>query len=349
MGLHGPLPAPDRVLAALRAVLPPAATVSVAQSRKAETELSIGGRIWRATWLGEGALGQIRAVLDSPDRPDVVVARHISPGGRDALAQAKVSWVDETGAAEIALDSIIVSRTGRPLEREQAQPRWTPAVIAVTEALLSGVRPTVSETAAATRLSTGSCTAALKTLVELELLASRRARGRGSARTVVDPRKLLEAYVPAAKSHFHNLSLAVGVTWRDPIAGLRELGRTWTAADVAWAATGTAAAELLAPLLTSAGTTETYVAARTIADLDGIARRSGLRPIEGGRLLMRPFPTSTSQTLAAMHEGVFVAPWPRIYVDLLRSGVRGEEAAEHLREVIDGRRARTDEGSTARR
>ena len=24
------------------------------------------------------------------------------------------------------------------------------------------------------------------------------------------------------------------------------------------------------------------------------------------------------------------APWPRIYVDLLSEGVRGEEAAEHL-------------------
>lgn len=145
-----------------------------------------------------------------------------------------------------------------------------------------------------------------------------------------------------------HLSLAIGVTWRDPIAGLRELGRTWTAASVAWAATSAVAAEILAPLLTSAGTTETYVSAHTIADLDGLARRSGLRAIEGGRLTLRPFPTSTSQTLAAMHDGVAVAPWPRVYVDLLRRGVRGEEAAEHLREVINARRTRTDESSSTR-
>lgn len=29
-------------------------------------------------------------------------------------------------------------------------------------------------------------------------------------------------------------------------------------------------------------------------------------------------------------------PWPRVYVDLPAEGVRGEEAAEHLREVMHG-------------
>jgi hypothetical protein len=33
-------------------------------------------------------------------------------------------------------------------------------------------------------------------------------------------------------------------------------------------------------------------------------------------------------------DGLRVAPWPRVYVDLQRTGVRGEEAAEHLIEVI---------------
>jgi len=292
----------------------------------------------RACWVGEGGLGQVRAVLDRPPPPDIVVARRISPGGREALARAKVSWADETGAAEIALGSIIVSRTGHPFEREATPPRWTPTVVAVTEALLCGVDAKVSATVAATRLSTGSCTAALKTLTELQLLSAQQARGRGSARAVVDLKRLLEAYVPAATSLAPSLSLAVGVTWRDPIVGLRELGRTWAADGIAWAATGAAAADLLAPLLTSTGSTEAYVSSRTIADLDGLARRSGLRPIAGGRLTLRPFPTSTSERLATIQDGVALAPWPRVYVDLLRSGVRGEEAAEHLLEVINERR-----------
>lgn len=348
MGFHSPPSESQRVLSALRAVLPPAAVVTVVSSLKGETELALAGRTVRACWVGEGRLGVLKAVLESPRRPEVVVGRHFTPGGKDALAQAGVSWVDETGAAEIALESIIVSRTGRTLAPEPTPPRWTPAVVAVAEALLCGVGATVLATSTATGLSTGSCTAALRTLVELELLSARQARGRGSSREVVDPGRLLEAYVPAATALAPALYLTVGITWRDPVAGLRELGRRWTSANVSWAATGAVAAELLAPLLTSTGTVEAYVKARTIAELDGLARTSGLRPMEGGRLTLRPFPTAASETLATLHDGVAIAPWPRVYVDLIHRGVRGEEAAEHLREVTHVRRTRTDESGSTR-
>jgi hypothetical protein len=60
-------------------------------------------------------------------------------------------------------------------------------------------------------------------------------------------------------------------------------------------------------------------------------------PIEGGRLTLRPFPTVAVRRLAETIDGLRVAPWPRVYVDLLSAGVRGEEAAEHLREVIHAR------------
>jgi len=35
--------------------------------------------------------------------------------------------------------------------------------------------------------------------------------------------------------------------------------------------------------------------------------------------------------------GIRVVPWPRVYADLRLVGVRGEDAAEHLREVMRGR------------
>ena len=70
--------------------------------------------------------------------------------------------------------------------------------------------------------------------------------------------------------------------------------------------------------------------------LEAIATRVDLQPIEGGRLMLRPVPTSSTLSLSSMVDGLNVAPWPRIYVDLRSSGVRGEEAAEHLREVVNG-------------
>ena len=73
-----------------------------------------------------------------------------------------------------------------------------------------------------------------------------------------------------------------------------------------------------------------------IDDDKAAAAAVNLRPIEGGRLTLRPFPTVAVRALASKVDGLRVAPWPRVYVDLRRSGVRGEEAAEHLREVFRG-------------
>ncbi|HEX5266482.1 MAG TPA: hypothetical protein VFW24_06900, partial [Acidimicrobiales bacterium] len=66
------------------------------------------------------------------------------------------------------------------------------------------------------------------------------------------------------------------------------------------------------------------------------AMSAGVEPMEGGRLILRPFPTATSRSLSTDVGGIRVAPWPRVYADLRDIGVRGEEAAEHLRELSGG-------------
>ena len=91
---------------------------------------------------------------------------------------------------------------------------------------------------------------------------------------------------------------------------------------------------VLAPYLTTVTTAEVYVDRETIPALESVASQAGLRPIEGGRLTLRPFPTVTTERLAVNQDGLRVAPWPRVYADLRVVGVRGEEAAEHLRRVI---------------
>jgi hypothetical protein len=121
------------------------------------------------------------------------------------------------------------------------------------------------------------------------------------------------------------------------VPGLRVEGRKWTAAGLEWAATGLVAASVVAPLVTNVGSAEVYVDAKTPAELDAFAARAGLTPIEGGRLTLKPFPTVTARKMASITDGIRVAPWPRIYADVKLVGVRGEEAAEHLREVTRGR------------
>jgi len=326
-----------RPIRALLDVLP--RTVSVDLPRdEPRADVIVGGQKLDVKWAGEGSLGAVVSLLRSAEhKPDIVVARQLSPGAKQALSEAGVGWVDETGAAELAVGTIIVSRSGTRVLRDDRTTRWTPAVLGVAEALLCGVDATGIAVQHATGLSSGSCTNALRFLAGLGLLESNAARGRDSARRVRDVDSLLDAYGSAARQHPASAQLQIGVTWRDPVAGLSEMGSRWTETGVLWAATGAVAASVIAPLLTNVTSAEVYVDAETMAGLGAAAAAADLRPIEGGRLTLRPFPTVVTRRLAAATDDIVLAPWPRVFVDLQRTGVRGEEAAEHLREVARAR------------
>ena len=90
----------------------------------------------------------------------------------------------------------------------------------------------------------------------------------------------------------------------------------------------------MAPLVSRVSTTTVYVNAATRLDLEAVAEAARLRPIEGGRLTLKPFPTVTTDRLATAVDNLRVAPWPRVFTDLQTLGVRGEEAAEHLRATV---------------
>lgn len=320
--------------AALAAVLPRAVQIRRGCEDSHAVDLALNGEPIQIKWLGEGGLRQVRELIVSgTDLPDVVAARRMSPGAREVLSAAGIGWVDETGAAEIALGSLIVSKSGRPPEPRQKPPRWTRSVLAVAEALLCGGKATVGAMQETTGLSAGSCTNALRALTDLGLLTATVRRGRGSARQIPDPNRLLDEYATAAAAMAPTIALAVGVTWRDPLAKSSETGRRWESEGVTWAATGAVAASVLAPYLTSVTASDVYVDTQTIAGLESAAAKADLRPIEGGRLTLRPFPT---RLLTVVQDGLRIAPWPRVYADLRVVGVRGEEAAEHLREVVRG-------------
>ena len=339
MGRQRPTETPggSRAEEALRAVLPRAVTVRSA-GRDSGADFIVNGIAIQAKWIGEGGLRQAREVLvGKRGRPNVVVARHLSPGAREALSRAGVGWIDESGAAEISLGSIIVSKSGRPVPARETPVRWTPAVFAAAEALLCGVKASVAAVREATGLSSGGSTNALQILTKLGLINASAARGRGSARKVDDADQLLNAYAAAVAARKSGPFIQVGVTWRDVADGLREAGKKWEKARIDWVATGAAAASVIAPYLTSVNTADVYVGADTIAALEAAAVAATLRPIEGGRLTLRPFPTVAARRLAEVVEGLRVAPWPRVYADLRTTGVRGEEAAEHLWEVRRGR------------
>jgi len=166
-------------------------------------------------------------------------------------------------------------------------------------------------------------------------LAGPAARGPGAARRIVDRDELLNAYAAAAERFRSPVSIHVGVLWRDPIVGTIELGRTWRKHNIDWAATSALSASVLAPAQTAIAPMEIYVPGRTPSDLRRVAIVGGLKEIEGGRLLLRPFPTPAGATLTKQdRKGFRSMLWPRVYADLRTTGVRGEDAAEHLRDEM---------------
>lgn len=322
---------------AVRAVLPRAAKVRTVEG-KASVDILVNDHPFKIKWIGDGRLADAtRVVTLRGGRPDIAVARHMSPGARETLAKAGIGWVDETGAAEIAAGTIVISRPGRPPKSTGPPKRWTPSVIAVAEALLCGTKATVAATEAATGLSNGSSTTGLRVLTDVGLLEADAERGRDSARRVVDKDLLLDAYAAAVEALPPSISLQIGVTWRDTIDGMLKIGEKWDKAKVVWASTGAVAAAVIAPHLTTVTAADVYVDAETILGLEAAAAAAGLRPIEGGRLTVRPFPSVTARRLATSVDGLRVAPWPRVFADVRTVGIRGEEAAEHLREVMYGR------------
>lgn len=326
-----------RIEAALRAVLPDSVDFELAAAsddQRYDFDVIIRGKRLRVEWRSRVWLSEAEQVVARPGRPDILVGDRISPGSREALEEAGIGWVETSGAAEIDTDFLVVSRSGRQLPTKEASVDWTAAVVGVAEAVLAGVKPTVSATHEATGLSVGACTKALRVLTDMQLLEADASRGPQSGRVIADRDALLDAYVAAVHDLESLNSVAVGVTWRDPIDGLSEIGARWDESDIPWVVTGLVAAAVVAPLVTSVGIADVYVVASSTPELESAAASAGLRPIEGGRLVLSQLPTPTTLEMATVIDGLRIAPWPRLVADLRRSGVRGEEAAEHVKEVL---------------
>lgn len=322
----------------LRAVLPPGSVVGHTQpgGGRGDVVVTLAGRKLRCRWLVVGWPRQVEEALRLSPKPEIVVAPRLSPGARSIAARAGIGWADESGAAEIHFPNLVISKSGDPAIPLDTRVGWKPATLAVCEALLGGcAAPTVASVGAATGLSMGTVSTSLKFLEKDGYLESDAARGRQAARRLTDPESLLDAYAAAAQRLRSPIALRVGVLWRDPLAGAAEIGSIWADAAIRWAATGALAAAALAPTQTELAPLELYVSAKGLSDLRNAATYAGLQAMDGGRLLLRPFPAPGSDRLTMeVRGGLRSMLWPRVYADLRTTGVRGEDAAEHLREVM---------------
>ena len=331
-----------RMLAALQAATPVAIRVYTLKHGSAHP-LDVGVKIasieFRARWVGRCSLRKVHEVLAALPRPEIIIGTEISQGAREEALSAGLGWVDETGGAELHFVRdgalIEVSRLGLDRPRSRSAPQWTMAVLGAAEALLT--QPDETVTVLSVRELTGysveATTRALRFLEDRGHLESTARRGPQSARRFVDLDRLLEEYADAATEKRKPLSLSCGVSWNQPFGALRAIGERWGNKGIEYAVSGAMAAQVLAPFATNVTSGEVYVDAVSLTELDQVAAAAEVKPIEGGRLVLRPFPTKATTKLSAHRDGLWIAPWPRVYADVVHVGVRGEEVAEHLKEV----------------
>jgi hypothetical protein len=333
----------ERAVSALETVLRDNLLARCPRSPHRDVVVTLDDTEFLVRWLPVGWPRNVAEALHDQPKPDVLVAPAMSPGARKAAHDAGVGWVDESGAASINYrnpktgTTIRIETEGIPPLPLDARLGWRPTTLAVCEALLADeATPTVNSVVAATGISMGSAAKALKFLEKDRHLTSAAARGPGSARQIVDREDLLDAYAVAAERLRSPISLRVGILWRHPVADAIDFGQIMARHNISWAATGALAARVLAPVQTEISPLEIYVLGRTPGDLGRAAYAAGLRPIDGGRLLLRPFPTPAGDKLTKVDEHGFCSmSWPRVYADLRTTGVRGEDAAQHLREEMN--------------
>ncbi len=309
-------------------------------------------------WAGEGFPRDVRVALSlNPVRTlatsqiPVLVAGRMSPGAQTLLAEQGLSWADEQGAAQLAAPPALLVTRVAAIGPAGKRPgfRWTPSAGAVAEQILTmfgaelkDIEPPSSIPLPPTHLLAASLPVSLaqvsRVLQAFDAQGWTRKvgseRGTGAERRLLEPSALLSAWAQWQAQRTAR-TVRTHATWQDPDRFLLD-----RLAPVmphhAWCLTGWLAASRLAPFTTTVPSITCYLEPDAFDEgLPRILEAAGLRVVESGARVI--FKEAEPQVLTlARSDSVPMASGVRIYADLLTAGARGEDAANHLREVVLG-------------
>jgi hypothetical protein len=311
-------------------------------------------------WAGAGypqdvrrALQDVAATSASSLGHVVLVAARMSVGAARLLRESDTSWVDEQGEAHIgappALLLVSKARVAPSVDRGQRAGgmAWSTGSGAVAESVLCHAvdhalgrgapqglpLPAGREVAQQLGLSPGLVSRTFGHLDAIGWTAkSGPERGPNARRVLTDPTAMLSSWAAWFSGTRPSVVLAHGIA-RDPVDFVREeIGTVWP--DGSWAVTGWVALEERAPWVTSIPRTTLYVEPSV---LSSPTRRAalladvGLSEVDrGARFALVAADPYVLRTVSR-ETGMPLVNDIRLYGDLLREGVRGADAAEHLR------------------
>lgn len=275
--------------------------------------------------------------------PPLAVAPRLSPRARKLLAARDISWLDGTGAVHLRQAPALFIAVDTAPSRPAPATEWSASTATVAEYLLVTTSPADALRVPPTRriaqdcgLSIGQVSKVL-THLDTQQWTAKLAPGRGAAstRVMIDRGGLLTTWAQWAQDH-PDAGISGHATYRDATSFIVERAGLLPSGE--WCVSGPAAAAVEAPYLSGVPHLDLYVSralflrARDPAVLAGL----GIRPVrKGARITLRLAPEAVLTT--ARPGPVFPrASAVRVYADLLRSPLRGEEAAAHYREEVLG-------------
>jgi len=310
--------------------------------------------VFHPVWAGEGLPADMRRVRNMIAHSDlqlrgipVITARRMSPGAREILNEEQLSWADAGGRAQIVVPEEVYITRLDPIPVDAGRLfKWSAAADAVAETLLTWQvrqgseahapleRPAeIAETAG---ISIPHAARVLRQFDEQSYTAKIGAeRGSSAGRELRDPGRMLSDWAGQHVASVVHPAAEFHVPWREQQQSISMLAGSLS--DLDWAVTGVAAADRIAPYLTSVPTVDVYVSADALQEALHLlsSRRDVIQVDQGGRI--RVFPESAYVfRLADRQVGLHMASPIRVYSDLLRLGGRAAEAAEYLREATIG-------------
>lgn len=315
-------------------------------------------------WLGEGFPADVHRMLARLDtiRPTrgehpvtrgehgpfpVLVARRMSPGAQELLDAHEISWVDTAGRAVIAIEGELYISRLPPIASDAGRPfSWSAAAAVVAEWMLTRAarlpeadRLTVERVtviAKATDLSSAHVARVLRQFDEQHYTIKTGAeRGSSASREFRDAGRMLSDWAANHSLNLGRRAIEFTVPWRDPNRTIDQVRSAL--GGLAWALTGAAAADLIAPHLTSVPTVDVYVSEAHERDsLKILSAQDHFTEVPTGGRVRLFTERAQALELSSDRDGVPVASPVRVYADLLREGGRAMEAAEFLRESAIG-------------
>jgi hypothetical protein len=268
----------------------------------------------------------------------LIAAESLSPGARELLRKRGIGYFERNGNLYLRWRNWLVNieRPAQASARKESTSLFTDSREMVVHALLMHRKDwlTGGELAEMAQTSTYTCSVALQELERREWCESSGA-GRTLRRRLTKPRQLLDAWAAHWTKRKEERTRWYVFTERSNLLLMHltyQIDKAGVSFD--WAFTGTAAANVYAPLLTSVDTAEIIVPPGHAEEL---AKTLHLKPADKGAnvtLVERDGASLLFRDLHPEYPSYFASPFI-LYLDLLDGRGRNKELAQHVLERLE--------------